>query len=193
MNQYKEARERTKAKIENAYWDLMMNNERITVKKIIEKAGIHKSTFYFYYDWVDDVLAEIKTRMMNLLVSTVESGNRDRGDFRQIMIEMRKMFRENRKYLVPLVLEQRGGEFAVNYREYIKEHFAEDIGLDYKTGNDVKNDVANCVFAGLVETMLYELSSEIIPDEFTYKIGDGIIKKGVARTLNEDLNIKFGK
>ncbi len=77
MNQYKEARERTKAKIENAYWDLMMNNERITVKKIIEKAGIHKSTFYFYYDWVDDVLAEIKTRMMNLLVSTVESGNRD--------------------------------------------------------------------------------------------------------------------
>lgn len=107
MNQYKEARERTKAKIENAYWDLMMNNERITVKRIIEKAGIHKSTFYFYYDWVDDVLAEIKTRMMNLLVSTVESGNRDRGDFRQIMIEMRKMFRENRKYLVPLVLECR--------------------------------------------------------------------------------------
>ena len=149
--------------------------------------------YIFYYDWVDDVLAEIKMRMMNLLISTVESENRDRGDFQQIMIEMRKMFRENRKYLVPLVLEQRGGEFAVNYREYIKEHFAEDIGLDYKTGNDVKNDVANCVLAGLVETMLYELSSEIIPDEFTYKIGDGIIKKGVARTLNEDLNIKFGK
>ncbi len=81
MNQYKEARERTKAKIENAYWDLMMDNERITVKKIIEKAGIHKSTFYFYYDWVDDVLAEIKKRMMNLLVSAVESENRDRGDF----------------------------------------------------------------------------------------------------------------
>ena len=41
--------------------------------------------------------------------------------------------------------------------------------------------------------MLYELSSEIIPDEFTYKIGDDIIKKGVARTLNDDLNIKFVK
>ena len=193
MSQYKDARERTKAKIEDAYWDLMMNNERITVKKIIEKAGIHKSTFYFYYEWVDDVLAEIKTRMMRLLVATIESRSRANGDFQHVMIEMRKMFRENRKYLVPLVLEQRGGEFAVNYREYIKEHFAEDIGLDYKTGNDVKNDVANCVLAGLVEIMLYELSSEIIPDEFTYKIGDGIIKKGVALTLNEDLNIKFGR
>ena len=192
MSQYKDASERTKAKIEDAYWDLMMNNERITVKKIIEKAGIHKSTFYFYYEWVDDVLAEIKTRMMRLLVATIESRSRANGDFQHVMIEMRKMFRENRKYLVPLVLEQRGGEFAVNYREYIKEHFAEDIGLDYKTGNDVKNDVANCVLAGLVEIMLYELSSEIIPDEFTYKIGDGIIRKGVALTLNEDLNIKFG-
>ena len=193
MSQYKEARERMKTKIEDAYWDLMMNNERITVKKIIEKAGIHKSTFYFYYEWVDDVLAEIKTRMMNLLVSTIESKNRDQGNFQQVMIEMRKMFQENRKYLIPLVLEQRGGAFAVNYREFIKERFAEDIGLDYKTGNNVKNDVANCVLAGLVEIMLYELSSEIIPDEFTYKIGDGIIKKGIALTLNEDLNIKFGK
>ncbi len=193
MSQYKEARNRTKARIEDAYWNLMMNNERITVKKITEKADIHKSTFYFYYQWVEDVLTEIKARMMNLLVSTIESKNRDKGDFHKVMVEMRKMFQENRKYLVPLVLEQRGGEFAVKYREYIKEHFAEDIGLDYKTGNDVKNDVANCILAGLVEIMLYELSSEIIPDEFTYKIGDGIIKKGVALTLNEELNIKFGK
>lgn len=193
MSQYKEARERTKAKIEEAYWDLMISNERITVKKIIDKAGIHKSTFYFYYEWVDDVLEEIKKRLMDLLISTIESKERDAGDFRQVMIDMRKMFQENRKYLVPLVLEQRGGEFAVNYREYIKKSFAEDIGLDYKTGNDVKNEVANCVLAGLVEIMLYELSSEIIPDEFTYKIGDGIIKKGVASTLNNDLSIKFGK
>jgi len=193
MSQYKEARERTKTRIENAYWNLMISNERITVKRIIEKAGIHKSTFYYYYEWVDDVLKEIKTRMMNLLVSTIESESRRQGDFRQVMIEMRKMFKENRKYLVPLVLEQRGGDFAVKYREYIKERFAEDIGLDYRTGNDVKNDVANCVLAGLVEIMLYELSSEIIPDEFTYKIGDGIIKKGVALTLREDLNIKYGK
>ncbi len=192
MRQYKEARERTKSKIEDAYWDLMIKNERITVKKITEKAGVHKSTFYFYYEWVDDVLEEIKARMMNLLVSTVESKNRDQGDFRQVMVEMRKMFQENRKYLIPLVLEQRGGTFALDYREYIKKHFAEDIGLDYKTGNDVKNDVANCVLAGLVEIMLYELSSDIIPDEFTYKIGDGMIKKGVAKTLKEDLNIKFG-
>ena len=52
MSQYIDARERTKAKIEDAYWDLMMNNERITVKKITEKAGIHKSTLYYYYECI---------------------------------------------------------------------------------------------------------------------------------------------
>ena len=45
----------------------------------------------------------------------------------------------------------------------------------------------------MIEIMLYELSSEIIPEEFTYIIGRGIIDKGVNKTLNEDLNIKFGK
>ena len=192
MGQYKDARERTKAKIESAYWDLMLRNERITVQKIAGKAGIHKSTFYFYYDWVDDVLTEIKERQMNLLVSTIRSDYREKKDFRQVMINMRQMFHDNRKYLIPLVLEQRGGKFAVEYRECIKRHFAEDIGIDYKTGNDVKNEVANCILAGLIEIMLFELSSEIIPDEFTFKIGDGIIRKGVAKTL-KDLNIKFGR
>ena len=174
MSQYKEARERTKAKIEDAYWDLMIKNERITVKKIIEKAGIHKSTFYFYYEWVDDVLTEIKTRMMNLLVSTIESKNRDKGDFQQVMIEMREMFQENRKYLIPLVLEQRGGAFAVNYREYIKEHFAEDIGLDYKTGNDVKNDVANCVLCNIGETVTYEYKQSDNEEDIIYNDGCGV-------------------
>lgn len=193
MSQYQEARERTKAKIEEAYWTLMMNGERITVQRICDRAGIHKSTFYYYYEWSEDVLTEIKSRLMNLLIATIESEQREQKDFKQLMVNLRRMFQENRKYLVPLVLEQRGGEFAVQYREYIKERFAADIGLDYKTGNEVKNDVANCVLAGMVEIMLYELSSEIIPNEFTYKIGNGIVTKGVAKTLNEDLNIKFGR
>ncbi len=193
MGQYGEARERTKKKIQEAYWELLVNNEKITVKKIIDKVGIHKSTFYFYYEWVDDVLTEIKDRLMNELVSTIESKSRKEKDFKQVMMNLRAMFEKNRKYLVPLVLEQRGGEFALKFREYLKEKFAEDIGLDYKSGNDVKNDVANCVLAGLIEMQLYELSSEIIPEEYTYVIGNGIIMKGVSKTLNEDLNIKFGK
>ena len=193
MSQYLEAREKTIEKIEKAYFSLYIKDKKITVSEICKIAGIHRSTFYFYYEWVDDVLDGIKNRLLNKLVNIVESKERNNQDFRQIQINLREMFKEDRYYLVPLVLEQRGGKFAVQYREYLKEKFAEDLGLDYKTGNDVKNDVANCVLSGMIEIMLYELSSEIIPEEFTYIIGRGIIDKGVNKTLNEDLNIKFGK
>lgn len=193
MSQYLEAREKTIEKIEKAYFSLYIKDKKITVSEICKIAGIHRSTFYFYYEWVDDVLDGIKNRLLNDLVNIVESKDRDDRDFRKIQLNLRQMFITDRYYLVPLVLEQRGGKFAVQYREYLKEKFAEDLGLDYKTGNDVKNDVANCVLSGMIEIMLYELSSEIIPEEFTYIIGRGIIDKGVNKTLNEDLNIKFGK
>lgn len=193
MSQYAEARERTISEIEKAYFDLYIQDKKITVSEICKTAGIHRSTFYFYFAWVDDVLTGIKTKLLNKLIRIVESKERENQDFRQIQMNLRQMFKEDRYYLAPLVLEQRGGKFAMQYREYLKEKLAEDLGLDYKTGNDVKNDVANCVLSGLIEIMLYELSSEIIPEEFTYIIGKGIIDKGVNLTLKEDLNIKFGK
>ena len=48
-------------------------------------------------------------------------------------------------------------------------------------------------YSELVSELLYLKTAQILSDEFTYKIGDGLINKGVALTLNEDLNIKFGK
>ena len=80
----------------------------------------------------------------------------------------------------------------MKYREYIKEHFAEDIGSDHKP-EMTSNTMRKLRPCRIVRNSPYELSGKKIPDVFTYKIGDGIIKKGVALTLNEDLNIKFGK
>ena len=193
MSQYLEAREKTIEKIEQAYFGLYIKEKKITVSEICKIAGIHRSTFYFYFEWVDDVLNGIKDRLYKKLTDVIDGEDRQRGDFRQIQINLRAMFKEERYYLVPLVLEQRGGKFAIQYRELIKERFAEDLGIDYKTGNDVKNDVENCILSGMIEIMLYELSSEIIPEEYTYIIGRGIIDKGVFRTLKDDLNIKVGR
>lgn len=191
MNKYNDARNKTIRKIEEAYFSLYIENKRITVKEICDIAQIHRSTFYFYYEWVDDVLDGIKSKMMQLLIDTLNTENRKNQNYKEVMKLLRNMFNENRKYLVPLVLEQKGGDFALQYREFLKKEFAKDIGLDYQTGNNVKNDVANCILSGLIEMQLYELSSVIIPQEYTYKIGSGIINKGVAKTLIEDLNIKF--
>ncbi len=89
-------------------------------------------------------------------------------------------------------MEQRAGEFAMKYREYIKEHFSENIGSDHKP-EMTSNTRCKLRPCRIGRNSPYELSGKIIPDVFTYKTGDGIIKKGVALTLNEDLNIMFGK
>ncbi len=193
MHTYQEAREKTKHKIFNAFWALYIKDEKITVNKICEACGIHRSTFYFYYESIDDVLKEIEDRLFTELTEILSDKNRSENDSLTVMMELRQMFRENRKFLIPLVVKYKDGAFALKYRTCLKERFAEDIGLDYRSGNDVKNDAANCVLAGMIEMMLYELSSEILPAEYTHVIGDGIIHKGVARTMKEDLHIKFGK
>ncbi len=192
MSTYQDAREKTKHKIFNAFWNLYIHDRKITVNQICDAAGIHRSTFYFYYESVEDVLKEIETRLFNELTEILSEENRKTKPSQTVMMELRNMFRENRKFLIPLVVKYKDGAFAFRYRECLKERFAYDIGLDYRSGNAVKNDAANCVLAGMIEMMLYELSSEILPSEYTYVIGNGIINKGVARTMTEDLNIKFG-
>ena len=193
MSTYDDAREKTKQKIFNAYWTLYLANQKTTIAKISEAAGIHRSTFYFYYETADDVLREIENRLFAELKAVLSTKNRREKEYRAVMVELRDMFRENRKYLVPLVVQYKDNAFALRYREFLKENFAEDIGLDYRSGNAVKNDAANCVLAGMIEMMLYELASEILPYEYTYLIGNGILYKGVARTMTEDLNIRFGR
>ena len=88
-------------------------------------------------------------------------------------------------------MEQRGRDFAIEYRGIIKREFAKDIGLEQTTGNQVKDDISNAFLNGMIEILLSTFASEIIPLEDMYKIGFGIMEKGARKTLKEDLFIKI--
>lgn len=193
MKEYIEAREKTKGKIEKAYWDLYEKNERITVGKICDKAGIHRSTFYFYYEWIDDVLDSIKNRLLEQLEKTLNNENAKKHDFRQLTFDLKKMFDENRRFLIPLLLNQSGGKFSVEYRQILKKELARDIGLETVSGNMVKDDIANCVLNGMIEMFIYSISSEIIPLDLSFIMGYGTMEHGVRQTLREDLNINISQ
>ncbi|MBQ8468713.1 MAG: TetR/AcrR family transcriptional regulator [Clostridia bacterium] len=191
MAEYSKARQRAITKIENAYWDLFIKEEKLTITNVIEKAKVHKSTFYFYFDNLDDVLNSIKENQINLLEQTLNNQNRKDKEFNKLTIDLRNLFNNNRKFLIPLVMEQRGGDFAIEYREIIKREFAKDIGLEQTTGNQVKDDISNAFLNGMIEILLSTFASEIIPLEDMYKIGFGIMEKGARKTLKEDLFIKI--
>lgn len=191
MAEYSKARQRAITKIENAYWDLFINEEKLTITNVIERAKVHKSTFYFYFDNLYDVLSSIKENQINLLEQTLNNQNRRDKEFNKLTIDLKNLFNNNRKFLIPLVIKQRGGDFAIEYREIIKREFAKDIGLEYKTGNQVKDDISNAVLNGMIEMLLSTFASEIIPLEDMYKIGFGIMEQGVRKTLKNDLFIKI--
>ena len=88
-------------------------------------------------------------------------------------------------------MEQRGGDFALQYREILKQEFARDIGLEQTTGNQVKDDISSVVLNGMIEMLLSSFASKIIPLQDIYKIGFGIMEKGVRKTLRHDLFIKI--
>ena len=62
MSEYKAARSRTRQKIESAFWKLYLEKDfrRVTVREIVQEAGIHRSTFYQYYESVGDIFDGIK-------------------------------------------------------------------------------------------------------------------------------------
>jgi hypothetical protein len=97
----------------------------------------------------------------------------------------------NKKYLVPLVVEQRGGEFSFEYREILKRKFAKDIGLECEMENQVKDVISNCTLNAMIELLIGSIANEIIPLEDVYKIGFGVMEKGIRKTFKEDLFIKI--
>lgn len=69
MGTYDSARAKTKSVIIDAFWKIYTKKDisKITVREITETAGIHRATFYLYFDSVFAVLNEIKSERLQKL------------------------------------------------------------------------------------------------------------------------------
>ena len=81
MSEYTAARNRTRAKIERAFWDLYLEKKfrRVTVREIVQRAGIHRSTFYIYFEAVEDIFSAIKERQLSLLQEVLATEGEGEG------------------------------------------------------------------------------------------------------------------
>lgn len=130
MGTYDTARNKTKTAIIESFWKLYCKKDvsKITVKDITEATGIHRATFYLYYDNVFAILDAIKNEQLEKLkyvCSTYTSIDNDYADF---LKAMRRLYDENETYLEPLLCQYRGNEFAVQYRQVMKSKLRTDIG-----------------------------------------------------------------
>ena len=101
MSEYTAARNRTRAKIERAFWDLYLEKKfrRVTVREIVQRAGIHRSTFYIYFQTVEDIFSAIKERQLSLLQEVLATEGEGEGRFIGLLNALQEVYEENRIFL----------------------------------------------------------------------------------------------
>ncbi len=107
MSEYSAARSRTRARIERAFWDLYLEKQfrRVTVQEIVQRAGIHRSTFYIYFQAVEDIFSGIKEHQLSLLQEVLATSGEGEEKFIGLLNALREVYNENRVFLKPLVID----------------------------------------------------------------------------------------
>ena len=122
MSEYTAARNRTRAKIERAFWDLYLEKKfrRVTVQEIVQRAGIHRSTFYIYFQAVEDIFSAIKERQLSLLQEVLATEGEGNDRFIGLLNALREVYEENRIFLKPLVIDYHSSSFSRAYRQMLE-------------------------------------------------------------------------
>ena len=63
MNRQPELTEKTRRAITDAYWELLMNREKLSVISISKSAGVNRSTFYQYFIDMEDLRDKAEMQM----------------------------------------------------------------------------------------------------------------------------------
>lgn len=191
MGIYNEARARTRSSIENAFWNLYTRKDspRITVRAIVESAGIHRATFYMYYDNVEAVLDSIMQRQLKLLLEICTMPRNTEIERRTFLNTLQKLFHDNRCYLEPLVCEYKDNRFALEYRNIIKKELHRDFGLPFFQKGTRDDFIVEAIMTAFTETILQGLKSELMTMEDLFQLISGCMQHGGFETLQNQYHI----
>lgn len=191
MGTYDVARNKTKTAIIEAFWKLYAEKDisKITVRDITEATGIHRATFYLYFDNVFAVLDTIKGEQLeklNYVCSTYTSSDNDYADF---LNAMRMLYDKNETYLEPLLCRHRGNEFAIQYRQIMKGKLQQDIGWAQYPENSREYWIVDSVLSGMIETFISCLQTRAFPLERAYRFASQSVDQGIAPAMEREFEI----
>lgn len=122
-----------KQRIKDAFWEVCRATslEKVTVKAVCERAAINKTTFYYHYPCLEELLAEVEsecipTEMPHAVMDEIRAGNAVVSAFG--MIENDPERRDKVSYL----LSSRGDPlFARRLKNAMRAQWCEALGRDY--------------------------------------------------------------
>lgn len=192
MGRYNIASSKTEKKIMDAYWSLYTDiGTGITVDDVCGLAKINRSTFYYHFSSLDDVLMSIKERQLALLEDLFARNGDDAVDYGKFIPGFQELFDENAEYLVPLVVHYSDAEFSFRYRKILEDHMLVHlkVAYDYKDGRN--ETIVAMVASGLVNMFLISLTDGTATLNDSDRISDGLINIGLKTALR-DYGIRIG-
>ncbi len=191
MSEYTAARSRTRAKIERAFWELYLekNFRRVTVQEIVQRAGIHRSTFYIYFQAVEDIFSAIKERQLSLLQEVLATEGEGEARFIGLLNALKEIYEENRIFLKPLVIDYHSSAFSRAYRQTLKDALKKDGNFPDYPEDSREYVILDSVMSGYIEMLLQLLDSGAVSMEEAFHFSRYTMEHGTKPALQEQLGI----
>lgn len=191
MGVYQRARTEMKQQIMRSFWTLYREQpiSKITAGKVAQVSGIHRSTVYFYFRDVYQILEEIEAGLMAHLAGIdVNSGETEAGLNAAGRILFQE-YRKNREYLRILVKEQRDYAFSLRYRQELVYLMVQMTKTTTEVETPFQQQLIALTASVIVEVFLQCADDEAFSFEETQRILEGFMKKGFYGTLHDTFQV----
>ena len=191
MGVYENKRRETRERIMREFWGLYLERPvgRITVQQVADAAGVHRSTVYFHFHDVYEILEAIE----GPLLARVEAIDSALGETTEGLAEVGRAlfeeYRESRGHLRVLVTERRDPDFAERYRAALARMM---VGLAREPSEGdtaTQRAVVRIAASAVAEAFLRCADDEAMTYEGTVRLLQGLMSKGLYATLAGDFGV----
>lgn len=124
-----------KERIKDAFWQIYLAKpiDRITVREVCEKAALNKTSFYYHYDCLEDVLHAIEDEVMPTEIPEVMvEGYQSRLD--SLLLISQFIGDEARLDMICRLLSSNGDPtFVRRMKDAMKENWCRALKLEYES------------------------------------------------------------
>lgn len=150
---------------------------QISVKEVCQRANVARSTFYTYYDVIDDCLQAIENRFLHEIIAmTTALENRENLDGIDLSFfeETLGYLKDNQRLLYLFMIKRYNSRFVNRWKDAIKYHLYQQIPSRISDKN--RELTLEIIASGTIGAYQYWLKNP-------YELDSGYVKQLFRRTL----------
>ena len=125
-------------KMQDAAIDLLTEGEcNISVRTLIEKAAVERSTFYAYYERLDDVLEAAE----NTVAEDIINAGSNSSEIKEYLESLFSVFSENRRRIKALLTKANRYSLIEKMLNAVRYSLAESLTKEYSQENAMLDDI----------------------------------------------------